>query len=467
MQPYVIRENDYLQRVAFEFDFDGETVWNDDANADLRQLRPDPNFLLAGDVLYIPDQYSESPVTHVLAAGSTTTFVATDPPTVTVSVKFVGGDDSTYAGKAYSVQELEDLTGLTTDGDGVASFEAPVTLETATIVFDDSGETLALAIGVLTLRSTRCSASSSDSRTSASSAIPTRDPRTSRSCGMVSPRSPRRRGARRRPMTTAGSVTMGRSRTICGTFSSSATAADAVPDLKPEDPDSGPAPVCVSVAPGGKTSTIVCAKPPSKDWFLFVHIDTQEDDWESACRAQHFGHAFVEFYESNQTRYTYGFYPKKNTLDEAHRSVPGSVHHPDTTHMDSIDATLVYWLTQSQYSAALQKAQDMCRAPPNYGVDNTCVNFVEDILAAAGQSMPSATSEATTIFYQAVPPIDNPNTLIENVRKVLPRRTPFWNNQCINYVEAEFQKCLDSSTDGGMVCIVGRGAGMTQCQPGR
>jgi len=91
------------------------------------------------------------------------------------------------------------------------------------------------------------------------------------------------------------------------------------------------------------------------------------------------------------------------------------------------------------------------------------------VVGMAGQTMPSATSPATTVYYQAVPPIDNPNTLIENVaaaRKVLPRRTPFWNNQCIDDVEAEINRCLATSTDGGMVCIVGRGIGISQCRPG-
>jgi hypothetical protein len=85
-------------------------------------------------------------VTHTLVPGSTTTFVST-PPTLPVAVKFTGADPSAYASKAYVVQELEDLTGLTTSGDGLATFDAPITLQTMTVVFTDSGESWRLKIG--------------------------------------------------------------------------------------------------------------------------------------------------------------------------------------------------------------------------------------------------------------------------------------------------------------------------------
>ncbi len=55
MQPYVIKQGDYLTALADRFDFDADSVWNDDANKDLRDLRDDPTILCAADVLYIPD----------------------------------------------------------------------------------------------------------------------------------------------------------------------------------------------------------------------------------------------------------------------------------------------------------------------------------------------------------------------------------------------------------------------------
>jgi hypothetical protein len=147
LQPYVIRQGDYLLSLAHQFGFDADTIWNDPANDALRKLRPNPNILLAGDQLYIPDQVDKKPVT--LVTGQTNSFVSPDPPTVTITHQFVGNDPSAYATKAYSIQELAQLTGLQTDEDGVVTFEAPVTLDTATVVFTDTGESWALAIGNL------------------------------------------------------------------------------------------------------------------------------------------------------------------------------------------------------------------------------------------------------------------------------------------------------------------------------
>jgi hypothetical protein len=149
VQPYVICRGDFVARVANAFGFDADSVWNDPSNDDLRSLRQNPNILLAGDVLYIPDQVDKQPVAHDLASGSTNNFVSPTPPTVTVKHKFVGSDTSTYASRAYTVDELEDLTGLQTDGDGVVTFDVPVTLDTATVVFTDTGESWALSIGGL------------------------------------------------------------------------------------------------------------------------------------------------------------------------------------------------------------------------------------------------------------------------------------------------------------------------------
>ncbi|MGA3122936.1 MAG: hypothetical protein ABSF69_19380 [Polyangiaceae bacterium] len=148
MQPYVIRQGDFLDQLAHQFGFDVDTVWNDPANGKLTAIRKDPNILAPTDVLYIPDDAGSTSPVHKLSTGQTNTFVA-DPPKVTISVRFADTDASSYASKAFTVAELADITGLTTDGDGVASFQAPVTMTTATLTFTESGETWTLCIGSL------------------------------------------------------------------------------------------------------------------------------------------------------------------------------------------------------------------------------------------------------------------------------------------------------------------------------
>src|SRR5580693_5844276 len=112
-------------------------------NADLRKLRSNANVLWPTDVLYIPDP--TTPPLQTLTTGTTNSFVST-PPSVTLTIKF---SDPSFASVAYSVSELPDLTGLTTDADGTATFSVPVTVDTVTIVFTESGESFAYDIGGL------------------------------------------------------------------------------------------------------------------------------------------------------------------------------------------------------------------------------------------------------------------------------------------------------------------------------
>jgi hypothetical protein len=145
MQPYVIKQGDYLALLAYNFGFDAATVWNDPANAALRQLRPDPNLLWPTDILYIPDQVYKQPTTQSLQTGTTNNFVS-DLPEVPVSLRFV---DPPLASQAFIVQEQPQLTGLTTGADGTVTFSIPVTLQAFTVAFTDSGTTFVFNTGHL------------------------------------------------------------------------------------------------------------------------------------------------------------------------------------------------------------------------------------------------------------------------------------------------------------------------------
>ncbi len=143
MQPYVVKQGDHLPLLAYRFGFDADAVWNDPANDDLRKQRPDPNLLLPTDVLYIPDQVDKSPVTHSLQTGQTNAFVS-DPPKVSVVIVFA---DSDRASQPFTVTELPDLTGLSTDGDGSATFDVPITLQRVSIVFASDSVTFLVNVG--------------------------------------------------------------------------------------------------------------------------------------------------------------------------------------------------------------------------------------------------------------------------------------------------------------------------------
>jgi len=57
---YVAQQGDCVYSIADEFGLPWEKIWNDPANADLRNLRQNPNVLSPGDTLHIPDPAQRS-----------------------------------------------------------------------------------------------------------------------------------------------------------------------------------------------------------------------------------------------------------------------------------------------------------------------------------------------------------------------------------------------------------------------
>jgi hypothetical protein len=141
VEPYVIRQGDTLAKVAHKLGFDAMTVWNDDANKDLRTLRPDPDILFPTDVLYVPE--SKSPVMHALKTGQINSFTSTEP-TFPIKIRFV---DPPMANRSFIVAELPELTGLTTHADGSLSIDVPVTLGMLTLQFDGAKKPLVFNVG--------------------------------------------------------------------------------------------------------------------------------------------------------------------------------------------------------------------------------------------------------------------------------------------------------------------------------
>lgn len=148
MEPYVIKQGDYLFKIAHEQNFDAMKVWQAPENADLRKRRPNPNILLPGDVLYIPDAKTREPQTFALTPNTTNTFTSS-APSVAIIVKLIGTNSTTYSSRAYTVKELPALTDLQTDGSGTATFQAPVTLDIATLSFTDTAESFSFTIAAL------------------------------------------------------------------------------------------------------------------------------------------------------------------------------------------------------------------------------------------------------------------------------------------------------------------------------
>jgi hypothetical protein len=140
-EPYVVRQGDYLLQIAHRLGFDPEAVWQDDANSSLRQAREDPNMLCPTDILHVPTPAAPKPLDLVM--GTTNTFNS-QAPTIRLTIKFL---DEDLASQPCSILELAQLTGLETKSDGSLTFEAPVTLRTATLQFTKLDVTCTCRIG--------------------------------------------------------------------------------------------------------------------------------------------------------------------------------------------------------------------------------------------------------------------------------------------------------------------------------
>jgi len=54
-QDYTVEQGDCINSIAFDNGFAPKTLWNHPSNSDLKSQRKDPNVLMEGDVVHIPD----------------------------------------------------------------------------------------------------------------------------------------------------------------------------------------------------------------------------------------------------------------------------------------------------------------------------------------------------------------------------------------------------------------------------
>jgi hypothetical protein len=121
MQPYVIRQGDYLARLAHEIGFDADEVWNHESNRELRALRPNPQVLAPGDVLRVPDR----PRTALsINAGGTHRYRG-HVPRVGVRVVLQDGGRP-LADEPYVVEGAGAPIEGRSDGQGLVRFEVPM-----------------------------------------------------------------------------------------------------------------------------------------------------------------------------------------------------------------------------------------------------------------------------------------------------------------------------------------------------
>jgi hypothetical protein len=133
VRPYVVRQGDDLAFIAHRLGVDADAIWNDPKNADLKKLRPNPNILCPGDVVYVPDPTPRKwlPV----KVGTTNTFVGT-PRTVPLTLTFIQ-EGKALAGADCVVHGTGPPAQFTTDGGGALALNVPIGTREIRVEFPD------------------------------------------------------------------------------------------------------------------------------------------------------------------------------------------------------------------------------------------------------------------------------------------------------------------------------------------
>ncbi len=129
MTPYVVKQGDYLAKVAHAHGVDPDAVWNDPKNAELKQQRA-PNMLHPGDILYVPEPKREWQPLH---KGTSNVYIAKVPRT---KVRVVFHDfDKPRANEPYKILGMGEPEEGVTDGDGAVEIQVPVHIREVQVNF--------------------------------------------------------------------------------------------------------------------------------------------------------------------------------------------------------------------------------------------------------------------------------------------------------------------------------------------
>jgi hypothetical protein len=142
MRPYIVKQGDYLAKIANAAGVKPEVIWDDPKNQELRSLRPNPDTLLPGDVIFVPER-ERRPMR--LDIGATNRIIA-DVPEVDVHIELCD-DEGPLADEPYELEGLGETLQGRSDSSGKVSFKAFIHLRTATVSLPDRGVSYEVRLG--------------------------------------------------------------------------------------------------------------------------------------------------------------------------------------------------------------------------------------------------------------------------------------------------------------------------------
>jgi type VI secretion system secreted protein VgrG len=142
LRPYVVRQGDYLDKLAFVHGFDADKAWNDGKNAELKDKRKDPNILHPGDIVHFPRAQREG---EMLEKGSSNAYTV-NIPRRKVTLRLT---DARLAGAKYTVAGAGAGNEGVTDPQGELSIEVPVHQREVLIEFPEKNIACSVRVGGL------------------------------------------------------------------------------------------------------------------------------------------------------------------------------------------------------------------------------------------------------------------------------------------------------------------------------
>lgn len=144
MIPYVVRQGDYLVKLAFHHGFDVDEVWKHPKNAEIRGKRGDHHVLAPGDVVYLPVKPKEG---LPLRKGTTNRYVA-KVPRVPINLSF-HDERGPLAGTPFIAKGGAKPAEGKTDGEGKVTLHVPVHVTEVTVELPEHGLRQRVLVGHL------------------------------------------------------------------------------------------------------------------------------------------------------------------------------------------------------------------------------------------------------------------------------------------------------------------------------
>jgi hypothetical protein len=143
MRPYVVKQGDYLTKLAHRVGRSPEEIWGHPANAELRAQRSDMDTLSPGDIVHLPDAPFAP---QALQKGSANRYRAT-VPRVPVTLRLRDHRGEPLRDAAYRVEGLPGEATGRTDGEGAVRLMVPSTLAEVVIVLEEGQHALRVRVG--------------------------------------------------------------------------------------------------------------------------------------------------------------------------------------------------------------------------------------------------------------------------------------------------------------------------------